>query len=77
MHSKVVIFLAIAAYALVLLMPQGEGADATTAKNNSTDADIKLQNLHDCINHVKGEFEKDRLTPKGLKDYICLCLDEN
>ena len=77
MHSKVAIFLAIAAYALILMMPQGEGADATTAENNSTDADIKLQNLHDCINHVKGEFEKGRLTPKGTIDYICICLDEN
>ena len=74
MHSKVVIFLTIAAYALVLMMPQGEGADATTAENctlNGTKLDTgpKLLFLHFCIKNQKDDYEMGHLTAKGFKVY--------
>ena len=81
MHSKIVIFLAIAAYAIVLTMPQGEGA-YTTTEGNSTSNDticiivIRLQSrLHECITLTKALFEEDFLTEKGFLKFVCACLD--
>ena len=79
MRGAVLITLTIVAYALFLVMLQGEGADAETGRNNTKLRDILLdrpRSLRDCILKCKKiACLYPSLTKKEVLECIWKCLD--